>query len=49
MRRKSLHRLGISRVTAWRYLERLADDGAVRRTTEYGKAGRPQIRYVLSR
>ena len=42
-------RLGISRVTAWRYLERLADDGAVRRATEYGRAGRPQVRYVLSR
>jgi response regulator of citrate/malate metabolism len=39
-------RLGISRVTAWRYLERLADDGAVRRETEYGRAGRPQITYV---
>jgi response regulator of citrate/malate metabolism len=38
--------LGISRVTAWRYLERLADDGAVGRTTEYGRAGRPQVRYV---
>jgi response regulator of citrate/malate metabolism len=42
-------RLGISRVTAWRYLEKLADDGAVRRATEYGKAGRPQVRYVLVR
>jgi response regulator of citrate/malate metabolism len=39
-------RLGISRVTAWRYLERLADDGAVGRATEYGRAGRPQVRYV---
>jgi response regulator of citrate/malate metabolism len=37
--------VGISRVTAWRYLERLADDGAVERMTEYGKAGRPQVRY----
>jgi response regulator of citrate/malate metabolism len=42
-------RLGISRVTAWRYLERLADDGAATRVTEYGKAGRPQVRYVLTR
>ena len=41
--------LGISRVTAWRYLERLADDGAVRRASEYGKAGRPQVRYELVR
>ena len=39
--------LGISRVTAWRYLERLADDGVVTRVTEYGKAGRPQVRYRL--
>lgn len=41
--------LGISRVTAWRYLERLADDGAATRATEYGRAGRPQIRYAISR
>jgi response regulator of citrate/malate metabolism len=41
-------RVGISRVTAWRYLERLADDNAARRITEYGKAGRPQIRYALA-
>ncbi len=41
--------LGISRVTAWRYLERLADDGVLKRSTEYGRAGRPQITYVLSR
>ena len=45
---EAARRLGISRVTAWRYLERLADDGAVRRETEYGKAGRPQVRYVLA-
>ncbi|WP_128645978.1 response regulator, partial [Rhodococcus sp. BS-15] len=38
--------VGVSRVTAWRYLERLADDGLVTRHTEYGKAGRPQVRYV---
>ncbi|MGF7122186.1 response regulator [Rhodococcus sp. TAF43] len=38
--------VGVSRVTAWRYLERLADDGAVGRETEYGKAGRPQVRYA---
>lgn len=37
--------VGVSRVTAWRYLERLADDGAVTRNTEYGKAGRPKTRY----
>lgn len=37
--------VGVSRVTAWRYLERLADEGTVSRTTDYGKAGRPKIRY----
>ena len=37
--------LGVSRVTAWRYLERLADDNAVTRTSDYGRAGRPQVRY----
>lgn len=41
--------VGVSRVTAWRYLERLADDGALVRLTEYGKAGRPQVRYELRR
>jgi response regulator of citrate/malate metabolism len=38
-------RVGVSRVTAWRYLERLADDSTVIRHTEYGKAGRPRTRY----
>lgn len=37
--------VGVSRVTAWRYLERLADDGTVMRQTEYGKTGRPSTRY----
>ncbi|QEN12796.1 response regulator [Mycolicibacterium sp. ELW1] len=37
--------VGVSRVTAWRYLERLADDGTVTRLTEYGKTGRPSTRY----
>ena len=37
--------VGVSRVTAWRYLERLADEGVVTRHTEYGKAGRPKTRY----
>ncbi|MFC8316527.1 response regulator [Gordonia sp. NPDC057258] len=37
--------LGSSRVTAWRYLERLADDHVLERDTEYGSAGRPQVRY----
>ena len=38
--------VGVSRVTAWRYLERLADEGTVTRQTDYGKAGRPKIRYL---
>ncbi|MDV3124157.1 response regulator [Mycobacterium sp. 21AC1] len=37
--------VGVSRVTAWRYLERLADDNTLTRSTEYGKAGRPRTRY----
>ena len=37
--------VGVSRVTAWRYLERLADDGTITRHTDYGKAGRPKTRY----
>lgn len=37
--------VGVSRVTAWRYLERLADEGTVTRRTDYGKAGRPKTRY----
>lgn len=36
---------GVSRVTAWRYLERLADDGIASRSNEYKKVGRPTIRY----
>ncbi|WP_019930989.1 response regulator [Nocardia sp. BMG111209] len=41
--------VGVSRVTAWRYLERLAADGAVQRRTDYGRTGRPQVRYVHRR
>ena len=37
--------VGVSRVTAWRYLERLAEEGTVVRNTDYGKAGRPKTRY----
>jgi response regulator of citrate/malate metabolism len=37
--------VGVSRVTAWRYLERLADEGTVTRNTDYGRAGRPKTRY----
>ncbi|MRH91065.1 response regulator [Nocardia sp. SYP-A9097] len=38
--------VGVSRVTAWRYLERLAEDGIVARRTDYGRTGRPQVRYL---
>ncbi|MFJ1457695.1 response regulator [Nocardia sp. N2S4-5] len=41
--------VGVSRVTAWRYLERLAEDGVVDRRSDYGRAGRPQVRYVWRR
>lgn len=27
------------------HLERLADDGITQRHTDYGRAGRPQVRY----
>ena len=37
--------IGISRVTAWRYLEHLVDQGLVERTTRYGTPGRPEIEY----
>jgi response regulator of citrate/malate metabolism len=37
--------VGVSRVTAWRYLERLADEGTVTRHTDYGGTGRPKTRY----
>ncbi|GAA4662667.1 response regulator [Gordonia humi] len=38
-------RTGVSRVTAWRYLERLADDRVCERVPDYGGRGRPQNRY----
>lgn len=41
--------VGVSRVTAWRYLERMAEDGVVDRRTDYGRTGRPQVRYVWLR
>lgn len=37
--------LGISRVTARRYLEHLADTGAVARGQRYGRSGRPEVEY----
>lgn len=38
-------RTGVSRVTAWRYLERLADDRICERVPEYGGRGRPENKY----
>ncbi|TFC01160.1 response regulator [Cryobacterium adonitolivorans] len=41
--------LGISRVTARRYLEHLADDGSVLRSPRYGTPGRPENEYTWRR
>ncbi|WP_241977022.1 response regulator [Cryobacterium sp. Sr8] len=41
-----MERLGMSRVTARRYLEYLADAGAVLRTPRYGTPGRPENAYA---
>lgn len=38
-------RAGISRVTARRYLEHLADSGLALRSLRYGGTGRPQVQY----
>jgi len=38
-------RLELSRVTARRYLEHLADTGAVERANRYGTPGRPEVEY----
>ena len=43
---KVAKQVGVSRVTAWRYLERLADEGTLTRQTDYGRAGRPKTRYT---
>jgi response regulator of citrate/malate metabolism len=37
--------LGMSRVTARRYLEYLADNGLAVRQPQYGQVGRPELRY----
>jgi response regulator of citrate/malate metabolism len=39
--------LGVSRITARRYLEHLADTGAAERSLRYGQVGRPETRYGL--
>ncbi len=38
--------VGVSRVTAWRYLEKLAGDGVCVRSSDHGRAGRPVVRYT---
>lgn len=38
--------VGVSRVTARRYLEHLADEGRVTRAPRYGGAGRPEVGYI---
>lgn len=39
--------LGVSRVTARRYLEAMADAGIVKRQPRYGAAGRPVLEYTV--
>jgi response regulator of citrate/malate metabolism len=41
--------VGVSRVTARRYLEHLADEGLVRRAPRYGGSGRPEVEYSWQR
>ncbi len=40
--------VGVSRVTARRYLEHLADQGLVERNPRYGGSGRPEVAYSWS-
>ncbi|MGH3520125.1 MAG: response regulator [Haloechinothrix sp.] len=42
-------RVGVSRVTARRYLEYLADNGLAERKPQYGQVGRPELRYCWAR
>ena len=44
-----MNQLGMSRVTARRYLEYLADTGTVRRSPRYGTPGRPENEYTWRR
>ena len=41
--------LGVSRITARRYLEHLADTNVAERSLRYGQVGRPETRYELRR
>ncbi|MFI2258280.1 response regulator [Streptomyces tubercidicus] len=40
--------VGISRITARRYLEHLVDSGRAARAPQYGQVGRPELRYRWS-
>ncbi|WP_220505379.1 hypothetical protein [Microbispora sp. H10830] len=40
--------VGVSRVTARRYLEHLVDTGVARRVPRYGGPGRPELRYTMA-
>jgi response regulator of citrate/malate metabolism len=40
--------IGVSRVTARRYLEYLAENGLARRRPHYGQVGRPEVRFSLA-
>ncbi|MEU2792291.1 response regulator [Streptomyces sp. NPDC007100] len=40
--------IGISRITARRYLEHLVDTGRAARAPQYGQVGRPELRYRWS-
>jgi response regulator of citrate/malate metabolism len=41
-------RVGVSRVTARRYLEHLVDNGIVQRVPQYGGVGRPELLYRMT-
>lgn len=41
-------RVGVSRVTARRYLEHLVDTGVVQRVPQYGGVGRPELLYRIT-
>lgn len=41
--------VGVSRVTARRYLEYLAENGLAQRSPQYGQVGRPELRYLWAR
>ena len=40
--------VGISRITARRYLEHLVDEGRAARSPQYGQVGRPELHYRWS-